>query len=139
MNAALHDKFGFTRAKTVTCVTILSVVIGLLYILYPEYIDPVDFIAGSTNLIWIVLLEAVIVGYFFGVEKLREYVNPYAELKLGVWYDILIKYVAPITMTIILVYGLVGVDAVSPVSALVLILLMIASVVLAGIKWRGEE
>ncbi len=139
MYAALHEKFGFTRSKTVTYVTILSVIIGLFYIWHPEYIDPVDFIAGSTNLIWIVLLETVIVGYFFGVEKLREYANPYAELRLGVWYDILIKYVAPVTLTVILVYGLVGVEALSPVSALVLILLMITSVIFAGMKWRGEK
>lgn len=139
VHAALNEKFGTSRKFNVTLITILSYIIGLTFIFRVDLIDPVDFIAGSTNLVWVVLLEAVIAGYFYSLKKLRDYANPYAELKLGEWFDFLIRYVVPIIMGIILVYGLISTDTMSPISGLVLILLIIASTVLAGSKWKTTE
>ncbi len=160
--AALRDKFGVTRRQTVTAVTIISFIIGLIFVFDPDMIDPVDFTVGSTNLVWIVLLEAAVAGFYLGVKKLREYANPYAELKLGVWFDYLIKYVAPISMAIILFYGLwyakaqvvvysivqagktVAVNApgtvngVHPVSLIVMVALLIAAILVTGFKWRTK-
>ncbi len=137
--AALRDKFGFTRRMTVTGVTILSILIGLIYVFDVYMIDPVDFVVGSTNLVWLVLVEAIVAGYFLGVDKLREYANPSAELKLGRWYDILIMVVAPISMAVILFYGLYSVEQIHPVSMIVMVALIIASIIMAGIKWMKEE
>lgn len=136
---ALRDKFGFTRRMTVTGVAIISILIGLLLVFDVDMIDPVDFIVGSTNLVWLVLVEAIIAGYFLGVDKLREYANPSAELKLGKWYDILIMVVAPITLVIILFYGLHSVEQIHPVSMIVMVALILASIILAGMKWLKEE
>ena len=139
VHAALNEKFGTSRKLNVTLITILSYIIGLAFIFRVDLIDPVDFIAGSTNLVWVVLLEAVIASYFYSLKKLRDYANPYAELKLGEWFDFLIRYVVPVIMGIILVYGLISTDTMSPISGLVLILLVIASTVFAGSKWKTTE
>ncbi len=139
VHAALNEKFGTSRKFNVTLITILSYIFGLAFIFRVDLIDPVDFIAGSTNLVWVVLLEAVIAGYFYSLKKLRDYANPYAELKLGEWFDFLIRYVVPVIMGIILVYGLISTDTMSPISGLVLILLVIASTIFAGSKWKTTE
>ncbi len=137
--ASFRDKLGVDRKTGVTVITLLSFILGLMFVFQPGLIDPVDFMAGSTNLIWVVFLEAVIAGYYFSLKKLRDYVNPYAELRLGPWFDVLIRYVAPIALVAILSYGLVTAGQMSPISAVVLIAIILASVVLAGMKWRGEE
>ena len=138
--AALRDKFGVTRRQTVTAVTILSFIIGLIFVFKPGMIDPVDFMVGSTNLVWIVLPEAAAAGFYLGVgvKKLREYANPYAELRLGVWFDYLIKYAAPISMAIILFYGLWFAKSINPVSLIVMVALLIAAILVTGLKWRAE-
>ena len=139
MYAALRDKFGVTRRATVTAISVLSIIIGLAFVINPGYIDPVDFITGTTNLIWVVMLESIIAAYYLGVQKLRDYANPYAELKLGVWLDVLLMIVAPIALGVILVYGLLSTGSISPISAVVLLAIIIASILLAGMSWRKKE
>ncbi len=134
--AALRDKFGVTRKAAVAGITALSFVIGLAFVWKPGLIDPVDFMTGTTNLIWVVLLESVLASYYLGINKLREYANPYAELKLGRWLDALLMVITPASLGTILVYGLYSTKTISPISALVLVALLIASIVFAGSSWR---
>jgi len=137
--AALRDKFGISRKKGVTLISLLAYIISLVYAFRPDLIDPVDFIVGSTNAVWIVLLEAIIAGYFLGLKVLRDYVNPDAEWKLGAWYDVLIKIVTPIILLVVLGWGLITTTHVSPVSILTVIVIIIAATVLTGFKWKEEE
>jgi len=133
---AIRDKFVVSRRVGVSIVCGLLFAFGLVFVFNPELIDPVDFIAGSTNLVWIVMLEAIIAGYMYSLEKLRAYVNPYAELKLGRWFDALVRYVSPVALACVLGYGLYSARVINPVSVMVLVLITICAVVLSGTRWR---
>jgi len=136
--AALRDKFGISRKKGVTVISLLAYIMSLLFAFRPDFIDPVDFMVGSTNAVWIVLLEAIIAGYFLGLKALRDYVNPDAEWKLGSWYDVLIKIVTPIVLLVVLGWGLSTTAHVSPISILTDIIIIIAATVISGFKWKEE-
>jgi len=137
--AALRDKFGISRKKGVTAISLLAYIMSLLFAFRPDFIDPVDFMVGSTNAVWIVLLEAIIAGYFLGLKALRDYVNPDAEWKLGSWYDVLIKIVTPIVLLAVLGWGLSTTAHVSPISILTVIIIIIAATAISGFKWKEEE
>jgi len=94
---------------------------------------------GSTNAVWIVLLEAIIAGYFLGLKALRDHVNPDAEWKLGPWYDVLIKIITPIVLLVVLGWGLSTTVHVSPVSILTVVIIIIAATVISDFKWKEEK
>ncbi|MCD6085220.1 MAG: hypothetical protein J7J20_06765, partial [Desulfurococcales archaeon] len=89
--------------------------------------------------IWLVLLEAILAGYFLGMKLLRDYVNPNAEWKLGPWFDVFIKFISPIVLLIILGWGLATTAHVSPISVLTIVIMIIAALILSGFKWRTKE
>jgi len=136
---AIRDKFRISRKVGVSIVCGLMFLFGLIFVFMPGLIGPVDFITGSTNLIWLVMLEAIIAGWMYSMEKLIAYANPYAELKLGRWWEIFVKFISPIALAVILGYGLVSVKVISPASVIVLVLMTILVLIFSGIKWRGEE
>jgi len=136
---ALKDKFGIPRKKAVSGIVAFSFIISILFAVRPDLIDPVDFMAGSTNGIWLVLLEAILAGYFLGMKLLRDYVNPNAEWKLGPWFDVFIKFISPIVLLVILGWGLATTAHVSPISVLTIVVMIIAALILSGFKWRTKE
>ena len=136
---AFNDKFGIPRKKGITAVSVLAYIISLLFAIRPDLIDPVDFMVGSTNAVWIVLLEAIIAGYFFSLKVFRDHVNPDAEWKLGPWFDVLIKFVTPIVLLVVLGWGLATTVHVSPVSILTVIIIIIVATAISGLKWKEEK
>ncbi len=132
MYSALKDKFNAPRKKTVTILTIFSLIIGILFAFSPDSISAVDFAAGTINLIWVVLVEAIIASYYFGLEKLRVYANENAEFELGKWFDYLLMFAVPIILATILGYGLMSAGYIMPLSFIVLIATIIATLFLAG-------
>ncbi|NPA75563.1 MAG: sodium-dependent transporter [Euryarchaeota archaeon] len=139
MYAALRDKFHAPRKKAISAIVLFSLALGVVLAFAPHAIDPVDFIAGTINLIWVVFVEVLIAGYYFGVDKLREFVNPYAEYELGKWYDYLILFVVPVALLAILGYGLMSTAAISPVSFIVLLSMVIAAILISGKPWKGGD
>ena len=137
--AGIRDKFGVGRKLGVSIVSLLMFLVGLLYVFKPGLIDPVDFMVGSTNLIWIVMLEAIVAGWMYSMDKLIAYTNPTAELRLGAWWKVFVRFVSPIALGIILSYGLVTAGMISSISAMVAVVVIVAAVILAGINWRGSE
>lgn len=68
-----------------------------------SFLDLMDHYAFSYGLIIVGFLECVIVGWFFPVTKLREQLNETSAIRLGRWFDILIRYVVPFVLGSIIV------------------------------------
>ena len=47
-------------------------------------------------------MEAIAIGWLYGTEKLRKYINDVSSIKIGKWWSISIKYVTPIVLIILL-------------------------------------
>ncbi|MFW6132319.1 MAG: sodium-dependent transporter [Planctomycetota bacterium] len=101
--ASLVDKTGWKRSWTLIGLTVVGFGLGLVYctrggLAWLGGID--DFINSSWGGIALLgLLEAVVVGWSYRIGRLREHANERSDWRLGVWWDWLIRYVAPLVLS----------------------------------------
>ena len=103
----LMDKFGWSRIKATLIVTIVSFLVGIIFTtqggLY--WLDMVDRAVSFYGLLITGALACIIIGWVFGAEKLRGYVNETSDIKVGAWWDWLIKLVVPAGLIFVVVWG----------------------------------
>jgi len=104
----LMDKFGWSRVKATTIVCVIAFLIGLIFTtsggLYwgPDILDRAVAFYG---LLLTGALACIVVGWVFGAEKLREHLNETSDIKIGAWFDWLIKVVVPAGLLFVVIYG----------------------------------
>ncbi len=67
-----------------------------------------DHWAFSYGLLMVGLSECLLVGWVLGADKIRTHLNGNSMIKLGVWFDVLIKYVIPVLLLLVLGYSIWG-------------------------------
>jgi NSS family neurotransmitter:Na+ symporter len=108
--AALKDKWGGSKRKVTLFYSLFLFVVGLLFVtkggLY--WLDIVDHYVNTYGLVFAGLTEAVIIGWYYDTGKLRNYFNSVSDYQFGSWWDIMIKFVTPIVLTVFLVTELIS-------------------------------
>jgi len=145
----LMDKFGWDRKKVTFWGCLVGFIIGLLYCtqagLY--WLDIVDRTVAFYTLLLGGAIASLVVGWVFGADKLREHVNATSDIKVGPWMDFLIKIVVPVGLIFVAVYGGFMQDLKEPYGGygtwsnfiwILMIVVLIASFVLQGMKWKDE-
>lgn len=122
--AAAQDKFQMSRLKVLLLCFVFGGLGSALFAL-PMIVDPgleeagtlgltmVDLFAHwsfDTGLIVVAILECLALGWVFGSHKIRRYVNDNSRFRLGIWFDLLIRFVIPGVLGYILVFNLVNWD-----------------------------
>ncbi len=69
------------------------------------WLDIVDYFMANFGLAMVCLFECLIVGWILYPSKLREHANEVSEVKIGKWWEFLIKYVNPIILTILIIWA----------------------------------
>lgn len=104
VEAATKDKFKINKKSFLIVFSILGFLFGLLYStqggLY--WLDIVDHFLSIYGLLIVGIFEAIIIGYIFGAEKLRNYINEVSEIKIGKWFDFSLRYFTPAVLAIVL-------------------------------------
>jgi NSS family neurotransmitter:Na+ symporter len=102
---ASMDKWGITRKKATFFICLLAFLIGFLFTsgggLY--WLDIVDHWINNYGLVPVGLAEVIIIGYIFGARRFREMINESSEVKVGIWWEFMIKVVTPAILIISLV------------------------------------
>jgi len=151
----LMDKFGWSRVKVTMGVCIVAFLIGLIFTtsggLYwgPDLLDRAVSFYG---LLITGALACLVIGWVFGVRKLREYLNECSDIKVGAWWDWLIKIIVPAGLLFVVIYGgfmndvpeayggyQVGILNGSHIIWIILGVTLIFSFVLQAIKTRGPK
>lgn len=108
--AALKDKWGGAKRKVTFFYSLFLFVVGLLFVtkggLY--WLDIVDHYVNTYGLVFAGLSEAIIIGWFYDTNKLRNYFNSVSEYQFGSWWDIMIKFVTPIMLIVLLITELIA-------------------------------
>lgn len=114
--SALVDKFEIPRSRLILLIGGLGM-LGSVAFALPMVVDPglaatgtlgltlldlVDHWAFSYGLLIGGLMECLLVGWLFGVDKLRANINQYAQIQLPAFFDVLIKFVIPAILIFIL-------------------------------------
>tara|TARA_Y100000310_G_scaffold281722_1_gene302370 strand:+ start:5663 stop:7132 length:1470 start_codon:yes stop_codon:yes gene_type:complete len=104
VNTTIRDKIKIKTKTIALIVCTLGFLAGIIYTtnagLY--FLDIVDHFVTNINLIMIGILECIAVGWIFGAEKMRKYLNKVSDFKIGAWWDSAIKYIIPISLAIVL-------------------------------------
>jgi len=106
--AAIVDKFSYNRKAVTTVCAIIGFFGSILFTtqggLY--WLDIVDHFVTNYGLVVVGFLESIVVGWFLGTKMLREHMNKISSLKVGIWWDVFIKYFIPVVLGVILVGAL---------------------------------
>jgi len=108
--SAIIDKFGIERKTAVTPVCIIGFAGSIIFSTQAgiHWLDILDHFLTHYGLVVIGVFECILVGWLFRLEVLRKHINKISSVKLGIWWDVLIKYFIPIVLGIILIGDLFG-------------------------------
>ena len=53
------------------------------------------------------LIETILVGWFFNLKSIREYVNPISDFAVGNWWQVSIKVITPLLLGIMTVFKII--------------------------------
>jgi neurotransmitter:Na+ symporter, NSS family len=106
VNAVIHDKWKNVSKQKIAAITCsVAFLFGILFTtragLY--YLDVFDHFVTNFGLVIVGILQCIAVGWIYGADKLREFINKHSHIKLGKWWSHAIKYVIPIILTILVV------------------------------------
>ena len=103
--AGLHDRFGRLTRNTVTIgMCVGGFVVGLLFVTRGgvAWLDVFDRWCNDYGLALVGLMECLAIGYFFRTARFREYVNSVSEVHLGGWWELCIRLITPLVLTVLL-------------------------------------
>lgn len=95
MAVGINDKWKISKEKITGIIYLLGFLIGLIYTTGRclHWLNIADNFIVNYGLALIALVECIIVGYMFNLRRLRKHANDVSEIKIGRWWEILIKYV----------------------------------------------
>ena len=70
------------------------------------YLDIVDHFITSYGLVTMSLLQALVVGWYYGADNLRDYINKVSYWPIGSWWSIAIRYLVPSCLILLLTHSL---------------------------------
>ncbi|MEM2935522.1 MAG: hypothetical protein QXF32_04075, partial [Candidatus Thermoplasmatota archaeon] len=76
----------------------------------------------------------IIFVYLFGEEKLRKYVNKVSEIKVGRWWSISLKFLAPAVLVFMLLASSINLLSYPSIGFLIILLIFLLSLIL----WRAR-
>jgi neurotransmitter:Na+ symporter, NSS family len=102
--SATVDKFAWDRRHVVIVISVMGFLGGMMFTARGGlfWLDIVDHFLTHYGLVVVGLLEALLVGWFFHIEKLQKHINAVSQMKLGPWWAILIKFFVPLVLVVIL-------------------------------------
>jgi neurotransmitter:Na+ symporter, NSS family len=96
--SSMRDKLGWGIKRSNITVAAIACVIGLIFTTGAGlfWLDIVDKWIEFFGLCAVVLVECIVLGWFFKIDKLRKYANEYSEVRIGKFWNYLIKFIVPI-------------------------------------------
>jgi NSS family neurotransmitter:Na+ symporter len=103
-SSAIIDKFGFSRKAVVNTVCIIGFMGSVVFATEAGlfWLDILDHFLTHYGLVVVGIFECVLVGWLFKLKVMRRHINKISSIKLGKWWDILIKYFIPLVLVTIL-------------------------------------
>lgn len=153
-STAALDKFSIDRKTMVgyiSCVGFIGSVFFSTYAGFNYILDIVDVHISGYLITTVGLFEAVLISYYYGVEKIRLDANEYSDFKVGKSFNILIKYFSPFLLGLTVITNYIDVfkkttelDPLQMKANLLfgwggLILMAIASTVFFLKKWKIKD
>ncbi len=111
VTTVISDKYPHIRRQDVSLyVCVFGLISGIIFTTFAGlyYLDIVDHFITHYGLVFVGLLEAIAVGWIYGAEKLRAYINDVSDIRIGKWWSFLIKFIIPALLILLLIYSLIS-------------------------------
>ncbi len=148
--SAMIDKFGFRRRPLVTMLSLCGFAGSLIFSTRAGllWLDIVDHMLTHYGLVVVGIGECILTAWFFNCSLFREHLNSISSIKLGKWWDAMIRWFIPGALGIILLtdiateirkpYGGYSWQAVFFIGWMWLLATLAAAVAIARKKWRSK-
>lgn len=110
VSTVVHDRYPQIRKESVTlCVCLAGFACGIVFTTSAGliYLDIVDYFITNYGLVTVGLLEALAVGWLYGAENLRKYINDVSDIKIGKWWNVAIRFVIPVFLIVLLIFQVI--------------------------------
>jgi NSS family neurotransmitter:Na+ symporter len=107
--ASVVDKTGWKRSIVLPVMSLIGLGIGLLYATEGglNWLGVIsDFIDGTWGIAFLGLLECMVLGWLWRVDRLRRHANERSDWKLGKWWNYLIRICIPVVLGSLFVWSL---------------------------------
>jgi NSS family neurotransmitter:Na+ symporter len=104
----ISEETDLGRTKSVFAVCSVIWLLGLPSALSQEFLGQMDFVFGNWGLPLATLAVIALVGWQFHPERARVLdLNRNADIYIGPWWNVIVRYVIPVVMVVIMAYGAV--------------------------------
>ena len=109
MLSSVCDKFGLSRKKGVTILTIIACIATVILStgISSYLVKIIDEFVNNFGILILIGVQAIIFGWFYGVEKVMPALNEFSTFKVGKTWVLMIKYLIPIMLIGIWVFGVI--------------------------------
>ena len=107
--SSLCDKFGWSRKKGVTILVIVACLATFIFStgISSYMVQMVDAFVNEFGILILIAVQAIIFGWFYGVDKVMPVLNELSTIKVGKTWVFDIKYVLPVLLIVIWMFGIV--------------------------------
>lgn len=146
--SGIVDKFHYSRKKVVSLSSVLGFLGSIIFTTGAGvyWLDIADHFITQYGLVSVGILECILLGWVYKTKILRVHMNQCSVWKLGAWWDICIKIIAPIALLTIIVSAIQNefskaYSGYSPLSLVLigrdwLIYTLFISIVIAAHPWK---
>ena len=132
--SSLCDKFGWSRKKGVTILTVIACIGTVIFStgISSYLVGIVDGFVNNFGILILIGVQAIIFGWFYGVEKVIPVLNEFSTFKVGKKWVFIIKYLLPIMIIDVWAFGIV--DLFNGENSLELIADIIITIIVVGLS-----
>ncbi|KXZ40563.1 neurotransmitter:Na+ symporter, NSS family [Alkalithermobacter thermoalcaliphilus JW-YL-7 = DSM 7308] len=108
--SAILDKYDIKRDRLIKFISIFGFFGSALFATRAGVflLDIVDHFVGNYGIALIGLVEAIVLGYVYKAEKMKEDVNQYSSMKVGAWWVFCIKYITPVALSYLFIQNVIS-------------------------------
>ena len=101
--SAFVDKFGVRRKPLVSVICAVGFLASIIFTTQAGlfWLDIVDHFLTHYGLVMVGILECLVIGWLFTLPMLRQHINRISTVRIGRWWDVLIKFFIPTVLTLI--------------------------------------
>ncbi len=129
--SSICDKFYWSRRKGVTILTIVACLGSIVFSsgIGCYLVEIIDKFINNFGILILIGVQSIIFGWFYGVEKVVPYLNELSTFKVGKTWIFIIKYILPVLLIVIWVFGIVelfgGTNLLEMIVDLIIILVVV--------------
>jgi len=108
--SSMCEKFKWSRRKGVTILVVFACLCSVVFStgISSHLVKIIDEFVNNFGILILIGVQAIIFGWFYGVEKVIPYLNEFSTFKVGRTWTLIIKYIIPLQLILIWVSGVVG-------------------------------